>query len=419
MADSDGRDLYEPRIPPCATHTGPSAAPDLCAFIQYTAEYGGSPISGLSIVELLLRSRIRVAAIFGITGPLEERYREAGCEVHRLRHGQWLAGGGRIRRLRRLSREARATWRFWILFRRLKPRIVYVNTLVSVSAVVAARALGIPVIWHIRELFEDAGGEMHLPLGGRRVVQFVVQRAPTKVVFISHAVRKNIIGGASVPHASVIYNPLSADFFERQLTPRQARQLLDLPEDAFVIGVPGTLRPVKGHQFLLDAAADVLRRHSDCHFAISGPVRDEYARGLQRRCTELGIAQNVHFLGEVKDMPTFYSACDVICVPSRGEPFGRTVIEAFAQQRPVLATRTGGIVESITDGVTGLLVDYGDVHALATGILRLKGDPNLRMTLAENGRLHALEQCHQSVFDRQLARLFVSLSRVLKASERT
>jgi glycosyltransferase involved in cell wall biosynthesis len=373
-----------------------------CIFVQYTAEYSGSPISGLTVVDVLRSRGMDVDAVFGVPGPLEQDYRARGCQIHHLPHGQWLVGGSRLRRLRRWGREAKATWAFVLLFRRLRPDLVYVNTLMSVAAVIAARVAGIPAIWHVRELFEDVGGEIRWPLGGRPLVRALVRRLPARIVCISQAVKNNVLGPTHCPKAQVIYNPLAESYFEHPWSASEARAKLGLPQDAFVVGLPGTLRPVKGHEFFIDAAAQLLEDDRTYRFAISGALDSAYARDMRGRCEDLGIVPYVNFVGAIADMRLFYAACNLVCVTSRAESFGRTVIEAFAQRRPVIATRAGGIPEIVTDGETGLLVDYGDEPALGSAIRRLQESPGLRHALAERALDFARERYHQTVFGDQL-----------------
>src|SRR5207248_4108745 len=122
----------------------------------------------------------------------------------------------------------------------------------------------------------------------------------------------------------------------------------------------GTLRPVKGHPFFLDAAAAAIKRIPDCRFVIAGTGEARYVEALKAQVAMLGLTAGVRFLGKVEQMPAFYRACDVVCVPSMSESFGRTVIEAFASLTPVVATAVGGMRETVEHGRTGLLVAYGD-----------------------------------------------------------
>jgi glycosyltransferase involved in cell wall biosynthesis len=106
-------------------------------------------------------------------------------------------------------------------------------------------------------------------------------------------------------------------------------------------------------------------------------------------------------------MPAFYRACDLACIPSRAEPFGRTAIEAFAVGTPVVASTVGGLQEILTDGETGVLVPYGDETALADSLRRLLASPDLRQKICTNARREAEEKYHEHKYEERV-KLLVS-----------
>ena len=108
-------------------------------------------------------------------------------------------------------------------------------------------------------------------------------------------------------------------------------------------------------------------------------------------------------------MRPFYRACDVICVPSQSESFGRTVIEAFASNVPVLATRVGGIPEIIDDGVNGLLVSYGDEHALTSRLRELLQNEPLRKQLSARAFEKAKREYHEATYKARICRVVEEL----------
>jgi L-malate glycosyltransferase len=116
-----------------------------------------------------------------------------------------------------------------------------------------------------------------------------------------------------------------------------------------------------------------------------GPFRSEYEQKAHR----LGIARNVSFIGLIQDPlgEGLYESCDIACQVSRWEEaFGLTIAEAMACGRPVVGTRVGGIPEIIADGVSGYLVDRGDVAAIAENIICLAKDPMRRASFGQAGR---------------------------------
>lgn len=369
--------------------------PGVAVFVQFTLRPSGSPISGLMVVDALREVGWEVHLAYQQGGELLQRYRERCASVSQIDHGRWLAGGPWHRRARRLWADLRSARCFAKSFAELRPNLVYVNNLTGLSPILAAHRLGIPAIWHIRELFPDAGGEMYPPWpGGKRLVRYLVRHLPRGIIAISRAVVENVVGCTEHPRLTILPNAVSDDFFQETRSREEARALFGLPSDRPVVGVPGTLRPVKGHPFFLRAFAQVVRDVPTALAAITGDGESKYKGELQSLIGQLNIENNVRFLGTVQDMPAFYRACDVVCIPSRSEPFGRVAVEAMAVGTPVVATGVGGLMETIEHGVNGLLVPFGDVRALAGGLLGLLEDGNTRRRLAERGREQAKREYH-------------------------
>jgi glycosyltransferase involved in cell wall biosynthesis len=114
-----------------------------------------------------------------------------------------------------------------------------------------------------------------------------------------------------------------------------------------------------------------------------GPLR----KSLEDLAVALGVRERIEFLGmqgraKVVDL---LHECEAFVLPSRCEPFGIAIVEALACQKPVVATRVGGIPEIIEDGRTGLLVDPDNSGALAEALMRVLEDRELRKVLADNG----------------------------------
>jgi glycosyltransferase involved in cell wall biosynthesis len=151
-----------------------------------------------------------------------------------------------------------------------------------------------------------------------------------------------------------------------------------------VITTVANLRPGKGHDVLLKAAARVLRRIPDVQFRIvgDGPRRQE----LEQQAAALRISAQVSFLGHRDDVPAVLRQSDIFAFPSFMEASPNALIEAMAAGLPIVATRVGGIPEVIEHERTGVLVPPGDDRALAAGIVRLIDRPELALRVGESAR---------------------------------
>ncbi|HKX10858.1 MAG TPA: glycosyltransferase [Stellaceae bacterium] len=158
-----------------------------------------------------------------------------------------------------------------------------------------------------------------------------------------------------------------------------ARASLDTPEAAPLALALGRLHPNKGFDVLIEALA----RAPGIYLWLAGEG-EERAR-LEARARRLEVGGRVRFLGWREDTAALLAACDMLVCPSRHEPLGNVVIEAWAAGKPVIAASSAGPAALIRDGVSGVLVPTDDADALARAMTRLAENSALRAELAAAG----------------------------------
>ncbi len=355
------------------------------------------------IAEAILDEGWELDIVFGFDGPFVHRMAGPNCRAHVVPHRNWLRRPGLIRFLRNRRDEHHASAAIESLFREIQPALVYVNSLVSYAAVRAAVRLGIPVVWHIRELFADEMGELHWPTPWAKPwIRRIIHQSATSIVVNSNTVRRNVLGTNVSGNITVIPNAVPDSFFESQLSAEDARRTLKLPSDVPLVGFPGTLRPVKGHHCLLDAVPAILSVEPDCMFAVSGVNDSQYSRDVIDRARLSEFGGRIVFTGAMNDMRTFYRACNVCCIASESESFGRTAVEAFACRVPLASTTSGGLADIVKHNVNSLAIDRGDAEQLSRAVLTLLQDNRLAERLAttafEDGiRLYSQTTCAKAV----------------------
>jgi glycosyltransferase involved in cell wall biosynthesis len=148
----------------------------------------------------------------------------------------------------------------------------------------------------------------------------------------------------------------------------------------------GTYEPRKGHAFALDALRRVLAAVPSAHLVICGYGRGDEVSAVRRLVDAAGLSDNVRLEPFRDDVGALLRAVDVLWVASQAfESFGLTVVEAWAEKVPVVATRVGGLPEVMGDGEGGFCVDPDDDAGFAECVVRLLDDPALRKTLGEGG----------------------------------
>lgn len=164
-----------------------------------------------------------------------------------------------------------------------------------------------------------------------------------------------------------------------------------IPEEAWVIFSLGRFVPKKGFMDLLAAFSRLrpsgAQRPVILVIAGDGPHRDD----LHGRCEALGLGPHVRWVGWQDEPGPFYALSHAFVCPSRHEPLGNVILEAWSHGVPVVATETVGAAELITPGVNGILTPVSDPSALARAIQEVLDDSTTRRELGENGRKTVME----------------------------
>ena len=175
---------------------------------------------------------------------------------------------------------------------------------------------------------------------------------------------------ASPETIGVVPCGVNLDVF-RPLDKNAARQQLGFAQDESIVLYVGRFAPVKGIDRLMEAIVH-LQHHQRLRLVIVGGDGDgapEY-RNLRKLAQKLSIQGSVTFVGRIEQdgLPPYYSAADVLAVPSHYESFGLVALEALASGTPVVATKVGAMESILSEGETGQVVNNGSSRSLADGI---------------------------------------------------
>ncbi|MBV9255855.1 MAG: glycosyltransferase family 4 protein [Actinobacteria bacterium] len=241
-----------------------------------------------------------------------------------------------------------------------------------VLAGVAARAAGIPVVWHVHGVRPPGA----LNAAGRLVARRTVALTDADAGRLTTRTR-----GAP----DVVANAPDDAFFAVERCPTAPPTLLTV----------GRLSPVKGIDVFLRAVAQLRAEGRDVAGVVVGSEQRGYAdhaAELHRLRDALGLGDAVTFAGYLEDTRDALAGSAVYVQPARWEGVPLAVLEAMAAGAPVVATDVGGVRDVITSGLNGLLVPPDDPAALAAAVARLLDDPDLAARLAVEGRRLARER---------------------------
>jgi glycosyltransferase involved in cell wall biosynthesis len=207
-----------------------------------------------------------------------------------------------------------------------------------------------------------------------------------RLVTVSEANKRFLTEQVGIPskRIEVIPNGVPVDVSAPAATLSALRDSLNIEPHHKVVGAVGSLYPIKGHRYLIDAMPAVLSRFPQtvCVIVGQGGLREE----LEALASRLGIAQHLRLLGHREDVHDLLSICDMFVLPSLSEGMPLALLEAMAAGLPAVATRVGGVTEVVDDGKTGLLVPAEDSGALAASIVNLLDNPLLAKELGEAAR---------------------------------
>lgn len=358
-------------------------------FIDHVPRLSGAEQSLSDLVAELGTGPVEPVVVLPNDGPLAARLRAHGVLVRMVPMSKRMLETSRrtlARRpflvLARLLAFLVAGWRLYRLIREVRPRIVHTNTLKSnLIAVLPCKLARVPLVWHVRDILPDSWLRRTFVACGRFASVIIV---PSRAVAEAFRGNKRVYR-----RLRLIPNGIRVRDFQDAKDDRSLREMMGVGASDPVVGIVGRIAPWKGQDVFLRAAAMVAQRHPRAHFAIAGavlfPENDAaFERELHRMVLALGIEDRITFLGW-QPAPETMAALDVLVHASREpEPFGRTIVEAMAAGKPVVAAAEGAVPEILPPSA-GFLVPPSRPELLADALDRLLADRKLRKRMGEAG----------------------------------
>jgi starch synthase (maltosyl-transferring) len=275
--------------------------------------------------------------------------------------------------VRFLGAQGMATaWRTW---RRLKKEFHRQSVDLVQSFLFHANvavALAIP-----RGVPHFAGVRVADPRKSRMFVERHLLRPSQRIVCVSNAVADHLLhGGFSASQLTTIPNAVDVNPLD-SATPIKMEEL-GIPAGNHFVAVIGRLDPQKGTDWLIDQIPALLKTHGPIHFAFCGRGNAEPYRAQAAR---LDIADHVHFLGWRTDVAAILKAANLLLLPSRWEGMPNVVLEAMALRRPILATRTHGVLELLGPSAAKMTFSTDKIEQFRDGLTVWLGKPTAELNL--------------------------------------
>ncbi len=337
-------------------------SPIKIAFVIDTLRIGGAERMLFDLAHSLAKNEFscRVYTIVE-RGELAAEFERVGIPVKNIGK-QGKISLGTIRGLRE-------AWKEW------QPNIVHTHLFAGDTyGRLAAWCSGIPVITTEHNMNLDE-------VGMKKFIRTILSWCTDQIIAVSQAVKNYSVEveHISSKKISVIYNGVNPVRFSPATQP--------LSHTIPVVGMTSRLHPNKGHEFFLQALAQL---PPDSYRAVIVGSGTEQER-IEKLSKTLGIQAQVRFAGLVQDVPRALREIDLVVLPTVQEGFGLSVVEAMMTGKTVVAFNTGSMQEVIEHGKTGWLIPPRDVNALSQAIRLFLSDANLRRRIGLAARESAVK----------------------------
>lgn len=372
-------------------------------FASWYTGLGGGETDLLSLAESLDPERYDPHLVLPSDGQLGDRWREAGWTTHVVPY------------------RGATTWFVpWIwarfpvvnhfaeLIQREHIDLVHSDYHTLPMIAPAARKANVPIMWTVH------GWWFH-----PKVWQHKFFRRIDAAVARSQAIRDGFLGTPPFmppDELPIVYSGIDTNRFTPELDGIRLRFENNIKQNTPLVAMVARFQEVKGHHVFQAMAEQVALQEPNTQFIVAGEnafgvVADQLYRDtiLDKAKTNPLLRNRLHYIGFRHDIERVYAAADVVVCASNFESYGKANLEAMATGKPVVSTRRGGPSETVIDGETGFLVDAGDAGALATHVIRLLRDADLRARIGQAGREHILQHFSATTTAQHYSRRFESL----------
>ena len=271
------------------------------------------------------------------------------------------------------------------LIKRYNPDIVYAH---SSKAGAIARVADIGLKNHC--LYNPHGWAFNMRCSAKKeamytAIEKVAALFCDKIICISDAEKQSALDKkiCREDKLQVIFNGVDIEAYENGIHGTVKRKDLNIPEDAFVVGMVGRISPQKAPDIFIKMAKHVKDKVSNAHFIIVGNGDQEAE--IQKYAKDNNFLDSLHITGWVDNPMSYVELFDVACLLSRWEGFGLVLPEYMMARKPIVASRVDAIPNIICDGENGLLVEMDDVVGASTAVLKLYLNNNLKSKLIDEG----------------------------------
>jgi glycosyltransferase involved in cell wall biosynthesis len=274
---------------------------------------------------------------------------------------------------------------------------------------IAAKIVGIPTVSTLHN-FDDPPRDS-LYYWRLKLRWWILNRFCDRVIAVSEGTRQHHmrVGGLAPEKVVTMYNGIDLSRFTRpiQADLQAGRQALGIPPDAPILITVAVLRSAKGIQYMIEALPTILETVPETRYLVVGS--GEHENSLKELARSSGVADRVIFTGTRNDVPDLLALSDLFVLPTLDEALPTVLAEAMAAQKPIVASRVGGVPEMVEPGHNGLLVPPADPASLADGCIKILMNTDRAQAMGDAGRSIVEKQFNIRQQSQQLSDLYQEL----------
>jgi glycosyltransferase involved in cell wall biosynthesis len=319
--------------------------------------YGASKIF-LQIIELLKSNGHQIYIVLPLDGPLDKMISQIKC-IHATYYSLGVLRKKYLNPLGLINRLVANVKAIKFLSEYIKDHsidLVYTNTSTILCGGIAAKKNGIPSLFHVHEI--PTGNKLYEFLSGK-----IINKYSSKVLTVSNSVKKHWLKYIDDKKIERIYNGII--FSKTDSLIKIERN----PED-FVITSVARVIPYKGHKYLIEIADELIKKSPKFKFLIVGDTLPSYAyyeKSVKQKVKDLGIEDQIKFLGFREDISSVLKQSDLFIHPAIApDPLPTVLFESLHNDLPSVATNLGGAIEILDNGNNGLLIPHNDPKKAAS-----------------------------------------------------
>ena len=230
-----------------------------------------------------------------------------------------------------------------------------------------------------------------------------------KIIAVSFEIKKKLSQRLSEKKITSIPNSINLDSLKIKKPPQRVREILGIDDDCKIIGSAGRLVPIKGYQVFLKAAWLIRQKDSKVKFLIVGEGPEK--PNLEKLADELEISGDFLFPGYREDIQDIINAMDIFILSSFHEGIPMVLLEAMGLEKPIVATKVGGIPEVVIDKISGILVKPNDPEELAKMGLYLLENKKVRKKMGSEAKRRISESFTAERMAKRVLEIYQSMVR--------